>query len=60
MVRSSGDPMALAPAARAAVAAIDNEMPLTDVLPMPKVIGNSVIGIAYVAVMMGVIGFSWR
>ncbi len=40
----------------AAVAAIDNDMPLTDVMPMSKVIGNSIIGIAYVSVMMGVIG----
>jgi putative ABC transport system permease protein len=57
LLRSAGDPMTLAPAAGAAVASIDNEMPLTDVLPMTKVIGNSIIGIAYVAVMMGVIGF---
>ncbi len=57
MLRSSGDPMALAPAAAAAVTQVDSEMPLTDVLPMSKVIGNNVIGIAYVSVMMGVIGF---
>src|ERR1019366_6634107 len=56
MVRSTGDPMALAPAAGAAVAAVDPEMPLTDVLPMTKVISNGTIGIAYIAVMMGVIG----
>ena len=56
MVRSSGDPTKLAPAAGAAVAAIDSDMPLTDVMPMSKVIGNNIIGIAYVSVMMGVIG----
>jgi putative ABC transport system permease protein len=56
VVRSAGDPMSLARAAGAAVAAIDNDMPLTDVMPMSKVIGNSIIGIAYVSVMMGVIG----
>jgi putative ABC transport system permease protein len=56
MLRSSGDPMKLAPAARAAVAAVDNDMPLTDVMPMSKVIGNNIIGIAYVSVMMAVIG----
>jgi putative ABC transport system permease protein len=56
VLRSAGDPMTLAPEAGAAVAAIDHDMPLTDVLPMTKVIGNSVIGIAYVAVMMGVVG----
>jgi putative ABC transport system permease protein len=56
MLRSSGDPMSLAPAAAAAVTSIDSEMPLTDVLPMSKVISNNIIGIAYVSVMMGVIG----
>ena len=56
MLRSAGDPMALAPAAGVAVAAVDPEMPLTDVLPMAKVISNGTIGIAYIAVMMGVIG----
>jgi putative ABC transport system permease protein len=56
MLRSSGDPTTLASAAGAAVAAIDNDMPLTDVFPMTKVIGNNIIGIAYVSVMMGVIG----
>jgi putative ABC transport system permease protein len=56
VVRSAGDPMSLARPAGAAVAAIDNDMPLTDVMPMSKVIGNSIIGIAYVSVMMGVIG----
>jgi putative ABC transport system permease protein len=57
MLRSTGDPMSLAPAAAAAVTAVDNDMPLTDVMPMSKVAGNSIIGIAYVSVMMGVIGF---
>ncbi len=57
MVRGTGDPMLLAPAASAAVAAVDRELPITDVMPMSKVINNSIIGIAYVAVMMGVIGF---
>jgi putative ABC transport system permease protein len=56
MMRSSGDPKLLAPAAAAAVAAADSELPLTDVLPMSTVINNSIIGIAYVSVMMGVIG----
>ncbi len=57
MVRSTGDPMLLAPAAGSAVAAVDPELPLVDVMPMTKVINNNIIGIAYVAVMMGVIGF---
>jgi putative ABC transport system permease protein len=57
MLRSSGDPTSLAPAAAAAVSSVDSDMPLTDVMPMSRVVGNSIIGIAYVSVMMGVIGF---
>jgi putative ABC transport system permease protein len=56
MVRSTGDPKLLGPAASAAVAAVDPELPLTDVMSMSRVINNSIIGIAYVSVMMGVIG----
>jgi putative ABC transport system permease protein len=56
MVRSTGDPKLLGTAASAAVAAVDPELPLTDVMPMSRVINNSIIGIAYVSVMMGVIG----
>ncbi len=56
VLRTSGDPMALASASQAAIAAVDEEMPVADVMPMSKVIRNSVIGLAYVSTMMGVIG----
>jgi putative ABC transport system permease protein len=57
VLRTSGDPMALAAASRVAIAAVDGDIPVADVQPMSKVIGNSVLGIAYIAVMMSVVGF---
>jgi putative ABC transport system permease protein len=56
VLRTSGDPMLLASGARAAVAAVDPEEALIDVMPMSKVVSNSIIGLAYVSVMMGVMG----
>jgi putative ABC transport system permease protein len=57
VLRTSGDPMALASASRVAIAAVDGDIPATDVQSMSKVISNSVLGIAYMAVMMSVVGF---
>jgi putative ABC transport system permease protein len=55
-LRTAGDPMAIASAARKAIADVDSEEAAIDVMPMSKVISNSVIGLAYVSVMMGVMG----
>jgi len=55
-LRTSGDPMALASAARKAISDVDPEEAAIDVMPMSKVISNAVIGLAYVSVMMGVMG----
>ncbi|MFZ0819664.1 MAG: ABC transporter permease [Candidatus Acidiferrales bacterium] len=55
-LRTSGDPMKLASAAQAAIAAVDSEMPVADVMPMSKVISNSVLGLAYMSVMMSAVG----
>ena len=46
--------MNLAGAARAAIAAVDPDEPAYEVQTMEKAVRNSMIGIAYVAVMMGV------
>ncbi|HEV3219074.1 MAG TPA: ABC transporter permease [Candidatus Acidoferrales bacterium] len=54
-LRTSGDPMALATASKAAIAAVDGEIPLADLMPMSKVISNSVVGLAYVSVMMSAV-----
>jgi len=41
---------------RSEVAAVDPDLPLYDVLPFNKVIANSIVGIAYVAAMMAILG----
>jgi putative ABC transport system permease protein len=56
VLRTTGDPMLLAPAARTAISAVDSEEAVIDVLPMSKVISNAIIGLAYVSAMMGVMG----
>ncbi len=56
LLRTEGDPMALVSAVRASVAAVDADQPLYEIKPMTQVVKESVIGIAYVAVMMGVMG----
>jgi len=56
VLRTSGDPLKFATAARAQVAALDPNLPLYNIKPMDKVITESVVGIAYVAAMMAVLG----
>jgi putative ABC transport system permease protein len=55
-VRTAGDPLALAPAIRAAIRAVDREQPITDLQSMEKAIHNRAIGLNYMAVLMGVFG----
>jgi len=56
VLRTDGDPIAFIPAMRSAVAAVDPNLPLFDVLPFDRVITNSIVGIAYVAAMMAILG----
>ncbi len=56
-VRTTEDPKALLPFVRSAVSSIDPDQPIFDVYPLDHVISNSIIGLTYVAVMMGVFGF---
>ncbi len=56
VLRAQGDPKALIPAVRAAIAAVDPDLPLFDVMPFDKLISNSIVGIAYVAALMGIMG----
>ncbi|HEY6273045.1 MAG TPA: FtsX-like permease family protein, partial [Terriglobales bacterium] len=56
VLRTDGDPVSFIPAVRSAVAAVDPDLPLFDVLPFNKVIANSIVGIAYVAAMMAILG----
>jgi len=55
-VRTSGDPLRLAPAVTAAIRSVDAAQPVTDMLPMEKLIHNRAIGLNYMAVLMGIFG----
>jgi putative ABC transport system permease protein len=56
VLRTEGDPMKFISAARAEIAAVDPNLPLYNIKPMDKVITESIVGIAYVATMMAVLG----
>jgi putative ABC transport system permease protein len=57
ILRTRGqDPAQLAPSVRSAIAAIDPNLPLYNVKPFDKVIIESIVGMAYVAAIMAVLG----
>jgi putative ABC transport system permease protein len=57
ILRTRGqDPAQLAPSVRSAIAAIDPNLPLYNVKPFDKVIIESIVGMAYVATIMAVLG----
>jgi putative ABC transport system permease protein len=56
VLRTEGNPLTFVPSVRSTVAAVDPDLPLYDVLPFNKVIANSIVGIAYVAAMMAILG----
>jgi putative ABC transport system permease protein len=53
---AGGDPLQLVSSARSVINALDSSLPLYNVKSMDRVITESIIGIAYVAVMMGAVG----
>jgi len=55
-LRTSGDPMALVAGVRHRIATLDAELPVFEAMTLEKVISESVLGLAYVAVMMTVLG----
>jgi putative ABC transport system permease protein len=55
-LRTEGDPKALISAVRSQMAAVDPNLPIFEVKPFDQVIKESIVGIAYVAVMMAVLG----
>jgi putative ABC transport system permease protein len=55
-LRTTGDPIKVAAAVRSKVASVDPVQPLYDIRTLERVITNSVLGLAYVAVMMGILG----
>jgi putative ABC transport system permease protein len=56
VLRTGGDPLSLVPAVRGQIAAVDPDLSLFNIKPLDKVISDSIVGIAYVAVMMGILG----
>jgi putative ABC transport system permease protein len=56
VLRTSGDPTKFVAVARAEIAAVDPNLPMYNIKSMDKVITESIVGIAYVATMMAVVG----
>ncbi len=56
VLRTAGDPRSLVHNVRSEVAAVDPELSLYSIKPLDEVISDSIVGIAYVAVMMGILG----
>jgi predicted permease len=56
VLRTGGEPLSFVPAVRSQIAAVDPDLSLFNIKSLDKVISDSVVGIAYVAVMMGVLG----
>jgi putative ABC transport system permease protein len=55
-IRTDGDPLRMASAATAAIRAVDPEQPITNVNTLERVIRLEVVGLDYVAVLMGLFG----
>jgi len=55
-IRASADLHSMIPAVKAALSSVDPDQPVYDVLPYERVISDQILGLAYVAVVMGVLG----
>ena len=56
VLRAGNDPLSLIPAVHSQVSAVDPDLSLFNIKPLNEVISDSIVGIAYVAVMMGILG----
>ena len=56
VLRTEGDPESIIRAVRSQIAAVDPNLPLFDIKPFNRLIKESIVGIAYVAAMMAVLG----
>ncbi len=56
VLRTEGEPLKFVSAARTEIASVDPDLPLYNIKSMDAVINESIVGIAYVAVMMAVLG----
>jgi len=55
-IRTHGDPNALVPVVRRAIAKVDPDQPLAEVKTLDQVVSDALLGNSYVAVMMTVLG----
>jgi putative ABC transport system permease protein len=56
VVRAEGDPRVLIPPIRAGIQAVDPDQPIYEIKTLDRVISESVVGLSYVAVIMGILG----
>jgi putative ABC transport system permease protein len=56
VLRTNGDPLKFVSSVRTQIAAVDPNLPMYNIKSMDKVITEAIVGIAYVAVMMTVLG----
>jgi putative ABC transport system permease protein len=56
LLRTNGDPLKFASTVREKIAGIDPNLPMYNIKSMDKVITEGIVGIAYIAVMMTVLG----
>jgi putative ABC transport system permease protein len=56
LVRTDGQPLSLVAAVRGEIASVDPDLPLFEIKSLDTVISHSIVGIAYVAALMGGIG----
>jgi putative ABC transport system permease protein len=56
VVRTDGQPLSFVPAVRSRIASVDPDLPIFNIKPLDVVITESIVGIAYVAALMGAIG----
>ncbi len=55
-LRTEGDPTSFVAAVRSQIAAVDPNQPIFDIFTLQRVIHNQILGLSYVAVMLGVMG----
>jgi putative ABC transport system permease protein len=55
-MQTESDPSTFAGAVRSQLSKIDPDQPLSEVMPLQKVITNQLLGLSYVAVILGVLG----
>jgi putative ABC transport system permease protein len=56
VLRTGSDPLSLVHPVRSQISAVDPELSLSNIKPLDTVISDSIVGIGYVAVMMGILG----